>query len=154
MPPTDWAVPSPVLRYSIAADVKRSGSRSSCVQVVSGFSQCAQYTLVRHNSYYSLSAWARLKLPAAGPVSVSIALQAAYEPWATFGAASTVINATTEWVQLSLPRTPKPAVRQPGVNNSEVLVLLVVNTPGANVCWDDVALAEAGAWAQRRGLIV
>lgn len=146
---SNWASPVPTLVYSVATDIKHTGARSQCVQVVSGFAQMAQSLPLSTHFNYSASVWVLVKTAPAisSLVTVRVALQQAFSPWSWLaGTSSTTLTFASGWTQLRVPGLPKLTQADPANPGSTAptLLLVVVDTPGTTVCVDDAAVTPLG----------
>lgn len=139
---SDWATPSPVLRYTLDTGVPRTptSARSWCVQVVSEFAQAGQSIVLTPATDYALSVWFMVKAAPSSstPVTVEIALQAGFSPWNWYGYASTQITVLSGWTQLTLRNLTQPTGADPSApTTAPAMMALRVMTPGVTVCMDD-----------------
>lgn len=120
-------------------------------QVLTGAAQFGQDLVVKHGVDYTLSAYFRVTAAPTNTtqVSVAVALQQGYSPWAEWGSLyNTQLTRSSGWRQVVLAKLPQLPQAAPGKSTSvpvPALFVMRVNTPGVTVCVDDAFVAEAGA---------
>lgn len=143
-------VPSPILRYTTPTDMPRSpaSNRTLCVNITQGAAFLVQASTLNASTDYAVSAWALVRAAPAGdlPITLRLALQAAFAPRTTLGEAAVVLTQEMGWSQLSLPNLAQLPSVDPAkpAGGAPVLFVLSVDAaapPGTTVCFDDARLS-------------